>query len=66
VTTNERPLVGIIMGSKSDLGTLRDAATIVAEFEVPCESRVVSASSQSSEWKGSVGAAVFFDRTETT
>jgi 5-(carboxyamino)imidazole ribonucleotide mutase len=37
------PLVGIIMGSDSDLPTMRDAATICARFAVPYEVRVVSA-----------------------
>jgi 5-(carboxyamino)imidazole ribonucleotide mutase len=38
-----QPLVGIIMGSDSDLPTMRDAATICARFGVPYELRVVSA-----------------------
>jgi 5-(carboxyamino)imidazole ribonucleotide mutase len=37
------PLVGIIMGSKSDWETMRHAAEILTRFEVPHESRVVSA-----------------------
>lgn len=37
------PVVGIIMGSKSDLDTLRPAADALAEFGVPHEVRVVSA-----------------------
>ena len=37
------PLVGIIMGSDSDLPTMRDAATICEQFGVPYEVRVVSA-----------------------
>ena len=40
---NESPLVAIIMGSKSDWETMREAARILTEFEVPHESRVVSA-----------------------
>lgn len=39
----ESPLVGIIMGSKSDLETMRPAAEALAEFGVPYEIRVVSA-----------------------
>ena len=39
----EAPLVGIIMGSKSDLETMRPAAEALAEFGVPYEMRVVSA-----------------------
>ena len=38
-----QPLVGIIMGSDSDLPTMRDAAAICARFDVPYEVRVVSA-----------------------
>src|SRR6478609_9729551 len=37
------PLVGIIMGSDSDLPTMRDAAAICERFGVPYELRVVSA-----------------------
>jgi len=38
-----RPLVGIIMGSDSDLPTMQAAADACAEFGVPFEMRVVSA-----------------------
>lgn len=38
-----RPLVGIIMGSDSDLPTMQAAADACAEFGVPFELRVVSA-----------------------
>jgi 5-(carboxyamino)imidazole ribonucleotide mutase len=37
------PLVAVIMGSKSDWETMRHAAEVLAEFEVPHECRVVSA-----------------------
>lgn len=37
------PLVGIIMGSDSDWPTLKPAADVCAEFNVPHEVRVVSA-----------------------
>ncbi|MGE5597017.1 MAG: 5-(carboxyamino)imidazole ribonucleotide mutase [Hyphomicrobiales bacterium] len=37
------PLVGIIMGSDSDLSVMRAAQEALAEFGVPCEVRVVSA-----------------------
>ncbi|MFP4370430.1 MAG: 5-(carboxyamino)imidazole ribonucleotide mutase [Candidatus Kapaibacterium sp.] len=40
---NPAPLVGIIMGSDSDLPTMKDAAEICREFDVPYEMRVVSA-----------------------
>jgi len=37
------PLVGLIMGSRSDLDTLSAAREVLAELEVPHEVRVVSA-----------------------
>lgn len=37
------PLVGIVMGSKSDYETLAPAVEMLREFQVPCEARVVSA-----------------------
>jgi 5-(carboxyamino)imidazole ribonucleotide mutase len=37
------PLVGVIMGSKSDWETLRHAAETLTQFEIPHECRVVSA-----------------------
>lgn len=37
------PLVGIVMGSKSDWDTMRHAADTLAQFGVPHESRVLSA-----------------------
>jgi 5-(carboxyamino)imidazole ribonucleotide mutase len=40
---NEQPRVGIIMGSTSDLETMRAAATTLGELGVACELRVVSA-----------------------
>lgn len=38
-----QPQVGIIMGSQSDWPVLKRAADILAELEVPCEVRIVSA-----------------------
>lgn len=38
-----QPVVGVIMGSKSDIETMQPAADILAEFGVPCEVKVVSA-----------------------
>ena len=37
------PLVGIIMGSKSDWETMRAADEILTRFDVPHEARVMSA-----------------------
>ena len=45
-TTNykpQTPLVGIIMGSDSDLSIMKDAADILKEFDIPFELTVVSA-----------------------
>jgi 5-(carboxyamino)imidazole ribonucleotide mutase len=39
----ETPLVGILMGSTSDLDTMRAAATTLQELGIPFELRVVSA-----------------------
>ncbi len=38
-----KPLVAILMGSKSDWDTMRQAADVLAQFGVPHESRVMSA-----------------------
>jgi len=38
-----KPLVGIIMGSKSDWDTMRHAAEVLENFGVPFEKRIVSA-----------------------
>jgi|SRR5437870_4588743 len=38
-----KPLVAVIMGSKSDWETMRHAAEVLAEFEVMHECRIVSA-----------------------
>ena len=40
---NVKPLIGIIMGSDSDWPTLKAAADVCVEFDIPHESRVVSA-----------------------
>src|SRR5271169_4593058 len=37
------PLVGVVMGSKSDWETLRHAAELLTELDIPHESKVVSA-----------------------
>ena len=38
-----KPVVGIIMGSRSDWPTLKAAASILDSLKVPYETRVVSA-----------------------
>jgi 5-(carboxyamino)imidazole ribonucleotide mutase len=45
----DKPLVGVIMGSKSDWETMRAAADILTEFGVSHECRVVSAH-RTPEW----------------
>lgn len=40
---HSKPLVGVIMGSKSDWETLRHADELLTELEVPHECRIVSA-----------------------
>jgi 5-(carboxyamino)imidazole ribonucleotide mutase len=39
----KKPMVGIIMGSESDLTIMKDAAEMLDEFEIPYELTVVSA-----------------------
>lgn len=39
----ERPLVGVLMGSKSDWEVMKAASEMLARFEVPHECRVLSA-----------------------
>jgi 5-(carboxyamino)imidazole ribonucleotide mutase len=41
--SDDAPLVGVIMGSKSDWDTMRGASEVLREFAVPHECRVVSA-----------------------
>ncbi len=38
-----QPTVGIIMGSDSDLPTMKDAIAVCEEFNIPCEVAIVSA-----------------------
>ena len=42
-TPDRPPLVGVIMGSKSDWETLRHADQVLKDFDVPHECRVISA-----------------------
>lgn len=39
----KKPIIGIIMGSDSDLPVMQDAAKILDEFEIPYELTIVSA-----------------------
>ena len=41
--TDPLPLVGVVMGSDSDLPTMRAAVDALAEFDVPTEIRILSA-----------------------
>jgi 5-(carboxyamino)imidazole ribonucleotide mutase len=40
---NNKPLVGVIMGSQSDWETMQHAASQLKELEIPCEVQVISA-----------------------
>jgi 5-(carboxyamino)imidazole ribonucleotide mutase len=40
---NDAPVVGVVMGSDSDLATMRAAIEALSEFGVPCEVRILSA-----------------------
>jgi 5-(carboxyamino)imidazole ribonucleotide mutase len=40
---SEKPVVGVIMGSRSDRDEMREACDLLAGFEIPCEARIVSA-----------------------
>ncbi|MCA9416919.1 MAG: AIR carboxylase family protein, partial [Candidatus Omnitrophica bacterium] len=48
-TDSSTPLVGIIMGSKSDWETMRQASEMLDRFQVPHECRIVSAH-RTPEW----------------
>jgi 5-(carboxyamino)imidazole ribonucleotide mutase len=39
----EKPLVGIVMGSDSDLAVMKEAATVLKEMGIPCEMDISSA-----------------------
>ncbi len=43
MTTCSSPKVGIIMGSKSDLPIMQEAANLLGEFKIPFEIRILSA-----------------------
>jgi 5-(carboxyamino)imidazole ribonucleotide mutase len=43
VRDSDTPLVGVVMGSRSDWETLRHATEVLAELGIPHEARVVSA-----------------------
>lgn len=43
MSNDAKPLVGILMGSRSDWDAMKAAADVLAEFGVPHESRVISA-----------------------
>ncbi len=49
MTNDTTPLIGVIMGSKSDWETMREAAQTLAQFGVAHECRVVSAH-RTPEW----------------
>ena len=43
MTLGSTPLIGVIMGSRSDWETLKEAAATLDQFEIAYECRVVSA-----------------------
>ncbi len=51
MAVNDKPLVGVVMGSKSDWETMRTAAETLGEFGVAHECRVVSAH-RTPQWMG--------------
>src|ERR1700749_4115331 len=56
MAADEKPLVAIIMGSKSDCETMSHADATFAQFEVPHECRVVSAH-RTPQWMAEFAAA---------
>lgn len=42
-STGRQPLVAVVMGSDSDLGVMRGAIDVLAEFDIPTEVRILSA-----------------------
>src|ERR1043166_5222675 len=42
-SSSTKPLVGILMGSDTDWPTMKAAADACAEFDIPCDVRVISA-----------------------
>lgn len=42
-SSTQNPLVAIIMGSKTDWETMRQASEMLAQFDIPHESRIISA-----------------------
>ena len=43
MTTNQKPIVGILMGSDSDWAVMKKAASMLADFGIPFEATVASA-----------------------
>jgi 5-(carboxyamino)imidazole ribonucleotide mutase len=52
---SDRPLVGIVMGSKSDWATMAHASEMLARFEIPHEKRIVSAH-RTPKWMAEYGS----------
>ncbi len=40
---SKQPLVGVVMGSKSDWDTMRHASDVLKDFDIPHECRIISA-----------------------
>ncbi|TQV84333.1 5-(carboxyamino)imidazole ribonucleotide mutase [Aliikangiella coralliicola] len=43
IEVSQKPVVSIVMGSQSDWPTMKEAANLLNQFEIPFETRVVSA-----------------------
>lgn len=43
MSDSNKPLVGVIMGSSSDLEVMRTAAQTLEQFDIACEVRIISA-----------------------
>jgi 5-(carboxyamino)imidazole ribonucleotide mutase len=57
MTSESKPLVGIVMGSKSDWETMQQAAEMLTRFGIPHECRVLSAHRTPDETRDYVSAA---------
>ena len=49
-TSSSNPLVGVVMGSKSDWDTMQHVKEVLEQFHVPHECRIVSAHRTPSGW----------------
>ena len=57
MSKSSKPLVGVIMGSKSDWETMQHADDVLTQFEIPHECRIVSAH-RTPQWLAEYAAQV--------